>query len=146
MTPIDHLKGLWGLSGGFWLLFGLYTGLSIQRFIVKRYEEETKLGQTMYFSQAMPFAKYLPNFFSAPLYTGHLLSFVWGWKVVKFIKEKRKKVNYYDDIGMPDDVTRYFSKKEIRKVKRFAIIGFIVVAHGIAYYVFRSIWPEVFSR
>lgn len=145
MTAIDHIRGIWGLSGGFWLLYGLYTALSIQRFIVKRYEEETDLGRTMYFSTAMPFAKCLPDFFSAPLYTGHLLSFIWGWKVISFIKEKRKKVHYYDDIDSPNDVARYFSKKEIRKVKRFAAIGCIIIAHGIVYYIFKAIWPEVFS-
>jgi hypothetical protein len=145
MTLEEHLVGILCTSGCFWMIFGLWTGLSIQRFIVKRYEIETDLSQTIYFSQLMPFAKYLPNFFSSPLYLGHLLSFVWGWRVVKFIKEKRKMIYYYNDIDNPDDVTRHFSKKEIRKAKRFVISCFIVVAHGIAYYVFRSIWPEVFD-
>jgi hypothetical protein len=141
----EFLIDIFALSGGFWLIFGLYTALSIQRFIVKRYEQETNLGQAMYFVKAMPFAKYLPTFFSAPLYTGHLLSFVWGWKIVKFIKEERKKVHYYDDIDKPEDVTKHFSDKEIRKVKRFAIIGYIVVIHGVTYYICKAIWPEVFS-
>ena len=144
MTPLDHFVGIFATSACFWGLYGLYTGLSIQRFIVKRYEKETELGQTLYFSNAMPFAKYLPEFFSAPLYIGHLLSFVWCWKVIRFIKEKRKKVHYYDDINTPDDVTMHFSRKEIRKVKRFAIIGCIVFVHGIAYYIIKTIWPEVF--
>ncbi|MGD9366430.1 MAG: hypothetical protein PVH87_12080 [Desulfobacteraceae bacterium] len=142
---IELMLDIFAISGGFWMIFGLYTGLSIQRFIVQRYEKETDLSQTIYFSQLIPFAKYLPNFFSSPLYIGHLLSFVWGWKFVKFIKEKRKKVKYYDDISSPEDVTRYFSRKEIRRVKRFAIIGFIVIIHVVAYFVFRSIWPEEFN-
>ncbi len=142
---VEFIIDLFALSLCIWGIFGLYTGLSIQRFIVKRYEKETSLTQTLYFSELMPFARYLPNFFSSPLYIGHLLSFVWGWKFVKFIKEKRKKVKYYDDINSPEDVTRYFSIKEIRRVKRFAIIGFIVIIHVIAYYILKSIWPDVFA-
>jgi hypothetical protein len=72
VTAIDHAVGILGLSCGFWMIFGLITGLSVQRFIVKRYEKETDLSQTIYFSQFMPFAKYLPDFFSSPLYMGHL--------------------------------------------------------------------------
>ncbi|MCP3874126.1 MAG: hypothetical protein GY699_13320 [Desulfobacteraceae bacterium] len=145
MMPIDLLKGIWGISLCSWGLFGLYISIRIERFIVKRYEKETGLTQTLYFSELMPFARYLPNFFSSPLYIGHLLSFVWGWKFVKFIKEKRRKVKYYDDIDSPEDVTRYFSIKEIRRVKRFAIIGFIVITHAIAYYILKFIWPEAFG-
>jgi hypothetical protein len=141
----DHLVGILSTSACFWALFSLYTALSVQRFIVKRYEKETDLSQTIYFSQLMPFAKYLPGFFSLPLYVYHLLSFVWGWRFVKFIKEKRKMINYYDDIDSPEDVTRHFSKKEIRKAKRLVICVAIVVIHGIVYYVFRFIWPEVFD-
>ncbi len=145
MTLEEHLVGILCTSGCFWGLFGLWTGLSIQRFIIKRYEVETDLSQTINFTRLAPFVKYLPDFFSSPLYLGHLLSFVWGWRVVKFIKEKRKMIYYYDDIDNPDDVTRHFSEKEIRKAKRFVIICFIIVAHGIVYYIFRSIWPEVFD-
>lgn len=145
MTSIDHLKGILCLSAGVWGLCCLFTGLSIQRFIIKRYEDETDLSQTMYFTQFMPFAKYLPNFFSAPLYSGHLLTIVWGWRYVEFVKRKRKKIKYFEDISRPEDITRHFSKKEIGRVKRFAIIGFIVIIHIIAYYVFQSIWPELFD-
>jgi hypothetical protein len=93
----------------------------------------------------MPFAKYLPDFFSAPLYTGHLLTFVWGWRFVKFIKEKRKNVKYYDDINSPEEVVRHFSSKEIRRAKRFVVICFIVIGHIIAYNILGSIWPEAFN-
>jgi hypothetical protein len=141
----EYLVGILCTSGCFWGLFCLWRGLSIQRFIVKRYEVETNLSQTIYFTQLSPFVKYLPDFFSSPLYLGHLLLFVWGWRVVKFIKEKRKIIYYYDDIDKPEDVTRHFSEKEIRKAKRFVLSGFIIAIHGIAYCIFRSIWPEVFD-
>ncbi len=145
MTPVDHLAGIWALSGGLWMILGFCIGLSIQRFIVKRYEQETDLSQTVFFLQYMPFAKYLPNFFCSPLYIGHLLTFVWGWKMVRYIKENRKKVKYYDDISSPEDVTRHFSKKEIRKVKWFAISCLIIIIHIAAYYIFGLFWPEVFD-
>jgi hypothetical protein len=145
MTAIDHLSGILALSGGFWMILGLCVGLSIQRFIVNRYEQETDLSQTLFFSQYMPFAKYLPDFFSSPLYIGHLLSFVWGWKLVKYIKENRNKVKYYDDINSPEDVIRHFSNKEILKVKWFAISCLIIAVHMVAYYIFGFIWPEVFN-
>ncbi len=145
MTTIDHLAGILALSGGFWMILGLCIGLSIQRFIVDRYEQETNLSQTVFFSQYMPFAKYLPDFFSSPLYIGHLLSFVWCWRLVKYIKENRNKVKYYADISSPEDVIRHFSKKEIRKVKWFAISCLIIAAHMATYYIFGFIWPEVFD-
>jgi hypothetical protein len=145
MTAIDHLKGLWGISGGFWLLFGLYVIFSIKKFIVRRYEEETDLGQTIFFTKHMPFAKYAPDFFSSSFYAGHLLSFVWGWKFIKFIKEKRPNVTYFDDIDSPDVVIRNFSAKEIRRIKLVAIIIMILFLHGIAFCIFHFIWPDVFS-
>jgi hypothetical protein len=144
-NSLEMIVDFFAISLCFLGLCTLFTGLSIQRFIVKRYEKETDLSQSLYFTQLMPFTKYMPDFFSAPLYTGHLLSFVWGWRFVKFIKEKRKKVNYYDDINSPEEITGHFSKKEIRRVKCFAIFGFIVVGHIIAYYIFQTIHPEVFT-
>ena len=145
MTAIDHLKGLWGISGGFWLLFGLYVIFSIKKFIVRRYEEETDLGQTIFFTKHMPFAKYAPDFFSSSFYAGHLLSFLWGWKFIKFIKEKRPNVTYFDDIDSPDVVIRNFSAKEIRRIKLVAIIIMILFLHGIAFCIFHFIWPDVFN-
>lgn len=87
----------------------------------------------------------MPGFFSSPLYIAHLLSFVWGWRFVKFIKEKRKMIYDYDDIDSPEEVTRHFSKKEIRRVKWFAIACIATIIHAIAYYSFRFIWPEVLN-
>lgn len=145
MTGLDYLKGLWGISLCSWGIFGLYIILSIKRFIVKRYEEDTDLGRTVFFTLHMPFAKHMPGFFSSSLYCGHLLTFVWGWKFVKFVKEKRPKVTYFSDIDSPEFVTRHFSAKEIRRVKLVAIIGMILFLHIIAFYCFKSIWPEVFD-
>jgi hypothetical protein len=145
VTPIDHFKGIVAVSGCFWGLFGLITGLLVQRFIVKRYEKETDLSQVIYFSEFMPFAKHMTPFFSSPIYMGHLLTFVWGWKFVKFIKEKRKQIKYYDDMNCPEDVTRHFTKKEIRKVKWFAICSFLFIIHGITWFAIKFIWPEMFD-
>jgi len=139
MTTIDHLKGLWGISLCAWGIFALYTSFRIRRFIVKRYEQETDLLDAVYFKEHATFTRALPDFFSSPLYIAHLTTFVWGWNYCK----KRKA---YRDIQNAEDVTKHFSEKEIRRVKWFAINGLILIAHGIAYYIFRSIWPEVFSR
>jgi hypothetical protein len=57
-----------------------------------------------------------------------------------------KQVTYFDDIDSPEFVTRHFSSKEIRRVKMVAFIGLILFIHGIAYYIFRSIWPEIFGQ
>jgi len=127
------------LSGCFWLLFGLYISIRIQRFIVKRYEQETDLLNGVYFKEHATFTRYLPDFFSSTLYTSHLLTFIWGWNYFK----KRKA---YRDINNAKDVIRHFSTQEIRWVKWFAIIGLMLTIHGVCYFIFRSIWPEVFGR
>lgn len=146
MDSIELFARIFAVSLCAWGLFGLYLVLSVKHFIVKRYEEETDLGRTVFFVRHIPFAKYLPDFFSSSLYCGHLLSFVWGWKIIKFIKEKRKRVTYFDDIDSPELVTNHFSTKEIRRAKMVAIIGLILLFHGFAFIIFRFIWPEVFSR
>ena len=147
MTLIYNLdfEGILCVSGAFWILSCLITALFIQRFIVKRYEKETNMSQTIYFSEFMPFAKHMTPFFSSPIYIGHLLTFVWGWRFVKFIKEKRKQIKYYDDITSPEDITRHFSKKEICLAKWCVISGILILIHGFALYVFQFIWPEVFD-
>ncbi len=138
MTSLDHIIGLWGLSSGFWALFGLYICIRIERFIVKRYERETDLLNTVYFKEHATFTRSIPDFFSSALYTAHLLTFIWGWNTFK----KRK---VYRDIKEADDVIRHFSNKEIRLAKWFAISGLIFIIHCIAYYCFKSTWPEVFN-
>lgn len=143
---IEHFAQIFAVSLCAWGLFALFLILRIKRFIVKRYEEETDLGRTAFFTNHMPFAKYMPDIFSSSLYCGHLLAFVWGWKAVQFIKEKRKKVTYFSDIESPDFVTRHFSAQEIRRVKLTVVVGAILFLHGIAYLVFRYIWPEAFGR
>lgn len=138
----DHLKGVLSISGGFWILFGIYTVFSIKNFIVKRYELETELGETILFSRYMPYVKYLPNFFSSSLYCSHLLLFVWGWKAIKNIKEKRPKPHYFSDIDHPEYVTGHFTTKEIRRAKLFFLTGVILFLHGIAYALMMAIYPE----
>ena len=138
MTPIEHLKGIWGLSGAIWLLLGIYISIRIERFIVKRYEEETDLLDSIYFKEHATFTRHLPDFFSSALYTSHLTTFIWVWNYVK----KRKA---YRDIEDAQQVLRHFSKQEILRVKGFTVSIAILVIHGIAYLVFRSVWPEVFG-
>jgi hypothetical protein len=133
----EYIIDLFALSGGFWLLFAFYTSFRIRRFIVKRYEQETDLLNTVFFKEHASFTRYLPNFFSSVTYTTHLLMCIWGW----WLYSKRK---VFRDVQDPNLVIQHFSPKEIRRVKQFAINGAILVAHGIAFFVFRSIWPKEF--
>ena len=127
---IELLISLFALSLCSWGIFCLFTGLSIQRFIVRRYEQETNLLNTIFFKNHVPFAQYLPNFFSSEIYIGHLMMCLWGWRYFR-----TRKV--YKDIKEPTLVTRHFTDKEIRKVKRHAVSILILVLHGITFYVFR---------
>lgn len=138
MTPVEYLSGLWAFSLCFWGLYGVYTSIRMQMFIVKRYEKETDLLKTICFMEHFTFTRYLPNNLSGVIYGGHLLMCVWGW----WFYGKRK---IFRDIQDPSFVTQHFTKKEIRRVKRYAITGLIVVMHGIAYVIFRFIWPEAFA-
>jgi hypothetical protein len=121
-----------------WGIYCFYISIRIERFIVKRYEQETDLLDTVYFKEHATFIQYIPNFFSSAMYTSHLLTFIWGWKYFR----KRKP---YRDIKEAHDVIRHFSEKELRQAKWFAISGLIVLIHIIAYYIFKFIWPAVFN-
>lgn len=139
MDFIEHFAQVFAVSLCVWGLYCLYCSIRIERFIVKRYEQETDLLNTVYFREHAIFTRYIPDFFSSALYAGHLLTFLWGWN----FHRKRKP---YRDIKDANEVIRHFSNREIRWVKWFAISFLIVATHGIMYYVFRFIWPEVFSR
>ena len=135
---IKLFNELLGLSGCFWLLLIIYTSFRIRKFIVSRYEDETDLLKSIYFREHATFTRHLPDFFSSALYTSHLTTFIWGWNYFK----KRKA---YQDIDDAQRVLRHFSRQEIRRVKWYATNGVILFIHGIAYLVFRSVWPEVFG-
>jgi hypothetical protein len=108
------------------------------RFIVKRYEQETDLLNTIFFKEHVAFSRYLHSFHSSALYATHLLMCIWGWRIYS----KRKN---FRDIENPEVVTRYFTANEIWRVKRAMIVLGIVVLHGVAYFIFRAVWPEVFD-
>lgn len=138
MTPVEHLSGIWALSGGFWLIYGFYISIRIERFIVKRYEEETDLLSTVFFREHATFTRSIPNFFSSAMYTSHLLMCLWGW----WLYAGRK---VFRDIEDPAFVIQKFSKKEIRWVKGFAVSCLVIAIHGMAYLIFSAIWPKEFS-
>lgn len=138
MKPIDYFVGLFSISACAWCLYGVYTSIRMNMFIVKRYEKETDLLKTVFFREHFTFARYLPNNLSGVIYGGHLLMCVWGW----WLYGKRK---IFRDIQDPSFVTQHFSKKELRRVKRYAVTGLIFIMHGIAYVIFLFIWPEAFA-
>ena len=137
-SSIELLIDLFAFSLCGWMLYGLYLSIRIGRFIVKRYEVETDLLNTVYFKEHATFTRNLPNFFSSPMYISHLLTFVWGWNYFR----NRKA---YRDIKDPEYVIKHFSKQEIRWAKWFAISCSIFALHGVTYYVFSFFWPEVFN-
>jgi hypothetical protein len=138
MTTIDHIRGIWSISGAFWSLFCFYTSIRIMQFIVRRYEQETDLLKTIYFKEHATFTRYLPGYLSSGLYIAHLISFIWLWN---YCRKKRP----YRDIAKADQVLRHFSIKEIRKIKIYVISGIILIFHGLVYLIFHIIRPEVFS-
>ena len=138
-SQFELLIDLFAFSGGFWLIFGLYISVCIERFIVKRYEEETDLLNSVFFREHATFTRHIPDFFSSAMYTSHLLMCVWGWRLYA-----KKKI--FRDIKDPFSVIQHFSQKEIRRAKWFAISCLVVALHGVAFLIFRSIWPEVFGR
>ena len=139
MNSIEHFAQAFAISLCAWGLISLYISIRIERFIVKRYEEETDLLNTVFFKEHATFTRNIPDFFSSAMYASHLLMCVWGWWLYA-----RRKV--FRDIKDPFSVIQHFSQKEIRQVKWSAISYLILALHGIAYLIFRSIWPEVFSR
>jgi hypothetical protein len=120
------------------MIFCLYISIRIERFIVKRYEHETDLLNTIYFKEHATFTRYIPNFFSSAIYTSHLLTFIWGWN---YFRKKKP----YRDIRKADDVIRNFSNQELRCAKWFAICCLIIAIHVAGYFIFKSICPDVFN-
>ena len=110
------------MSACFWLLLALFVSIRIQLFIVKRYERETDLLDTICFKEHATFTRMIPGFFSSSIYIAHLLSVVWLWNICS----KKKP---FRDISSPQDITQFFSKKEIRRVKWFAYLSIILYVH-----------------
>jgi hypothetical protein len=133
----DLLVDIFAFSGCFWGLYGLYVSIRIQRFIVKRYEQETGLLDTVFFREHAILTRYIPDFFSSAMYSSHLLMCLWGWWLYA-----RKKM--FRDSEGPFFDTQHFSQKEARLVKWFAISCLIAALHGVASLQFRSIWPQIF--
>jgi hypothetical protein len=138
MDLAECLASIFAVSLCAWGLIYIFSNLQLRKFIVSRYKEETNLSQTAFFRNHVPFVLYLPDFLSAGFFGTHLMMCVWGWQFFG----KRK---VFIDIENPNLVIQHFSRKEIRKVKWVLMSGLILFAHGIAYYILLSIFPEVFS-
>lgn len=126
------------LSACFWLLIFLLISIRIQFFIVRRYQQETDLLKTVCFSEHATFTRMLPNFLSSSIYVAHLISLLWWWDYCK-----NKKT--YRDLKSPNDVTQYFSKKEIRRVKWFGFISLILFVHAFAFLFIAWLWPSTLN-
>jgi hypothetical protein len=128
---------VFGLSGGFWMIYCFYVSLRIEWFIVKRYEIETDLMDAIFFKEHATFTRALPAFFSSALYMGHLLMLLWGWRIYNNKKAFR-------DIDNPSKVLRHFSDNELRRVKMCVISFAIFTFHIIAAYTLKLCRPELF--
>ena len=120
---LEYLYGILAVSGCCWVLYALYNSIRIQKFIIKRNEEETDLLNTVFFREHATFTRYLPPLMSSPMYTSHLSMCLWGWRIYKGRKMFR-------DLEDPTLVTRHFSSKEIRRVRWFALNVFILFFTG----------------
>lgn len=139
MNPkIELLLDFWALSFCSWLIYAFYITLRVQWFIVKRYEVETDLIDTIFFKEHATFTRIAPSFFSSTMYTVHLLMCLWGWSFFR-----KKKV--FRDVDNPLKVLNNFSSAELLKVKRSAIGTLVVILHGIAYFAFKYKWPVIFG-
>jgi hypothetical protein len=138
MMRAEYIDVIFSISCGFWLIYCFYISIRVQRFIVKRYEEETDLLNTVFFKEHATYSRYIPDFFSTATYATHLMFCLWGWRLYKNKKPFR-------DIDEPEKITQHFSVKEIRKVKRLSISLIAVCLHGAAFYIFSFIWPAVFD-
>lgn len=105
-------------------IYGWYCLFSVMKFIVKRYEQETDIQNTVFFSEHFIFGPYLPNFLSASAYATHLVICAWGWKYFS-------KKPMFRDIESSKEITKHFSGDEIFRAKRlliiYALLGFIMI-------------------
>lgn len=124
METIDHLRGIFFLSAGFWIIVSFAMVLLVKSFIVDRYENQTNLLSTIYFKNHLNFVRAMPGFLSSALYSGHLIAIVWGWR---FFGDKK----IFSDINSPEDVLQYFSQSELRKVKATTLSGVVLLAHFV---------------
>lgn len=138
MNRIELLIDMFAFCLCGWGIYGLYVSIRIERFIVKRYELETDILDTVFFKEHATFTRQIPNLFSSAMYTSRLLMLLWGWRIFKGRK-------MYRNIKDTASIIKHFSKKEIRLVKCFAISACIVAVHGVIYYILKFFWPEVLN-
>jgi hypothetical protein len=84
----------------------IFAHFSVMRFIVPRYEKETGLIDTLYLKKTLPFARYIPSFWSSIFYYSHLLICLWFWRWIQHSE-------ILSDIEKLEEVTGKFSRKEI---------------------------------
>lgn len=134
----QFLEVILALSGGFWALFWFILHLLIMRFIVSRYEKETNLGETLYFTEGIPIARYLPAFWSSGIYYFHFLTCLHLWKW----RKKFKGSIFLRDIDNAEQVTGHFSKIETWLIHLDFISLIITGIHMFLYLCFY--WENIF--
>lgn len=131
MARIEFFQKIYLISTCSWMLIWIVAHFSVMRFIVPRYEEETGLIDTTYFRKIIPFARYIPSFWSSIFYYIHLLFFLWFWRWIQNSK-------FLNDIDNREEVTGNFTSKEVWLVKLDLVSIILFAIHGAAVsYVFK---------
>lgn len=124
MNTTLSISDLLTVSLCLWGLYCIYLIINISRFIVKRYEIETSLIETIFFREHATFSRHIPDLFSSGIYATHLMMCLWGWAIFENNKAFR-------DIKDPEAITRHFSTNEISQVKRTMITGVVIALHAV---------------
>lgn len=132
MTETQLFEDILLLGTAFWIILCLMIHFLVMRFIVPRYEKETNLGDTIFFTERMPITRYLPAFWSSIGYAAHLLFCLRLWKW----RKKFKGSIFLRDLGNAEQVTGHFSKKEIWLVYLDVISLIIGTIHMFFLYLF----------
>lgn len=125
-SSAEFLYDVFVVSFLFWIFYGIYSIFIIKKFIIRRYENETNLLDTIYFKEHFTIVKVLPDFFSAGIYAIHVISCAWGWRIYGDRK-------IFRDISTPERVLKNFSRKELWMIKRVFVIVFILLLHFITF-------------
>ena len=104
----------------------------------KAIREGDRSAKHEFFQKSRSLCQVSSVFFSTEIYAGHLMMCRWGWRYFQ-----SKKV--FKDIDDPKYITRHFTQREVSQVKKHGISFLIIIMHGIAYYIPKLIWPEVFN-
>ncbi len=116
------------------IAFGFMVHVTQRRYIVRRYEEETKLADTeKFFEITRPWVTMFP-FLRAGIYSMHLL-------IIMCRSDKSMKKNlYFKDSPSRAEILSHFSKKERVLTAVSLGCGFLAMTIGIVFLILERLW------